>query len=485
MAHGIEPSEGTIDDIATSETTKNERRLRRGTIGVGGMVFMVIAATAPLTALASNFALSLSSGAGSGTLGWVLVVAALLFIFTAGYVVLSRHVVNTGAYFAFHSYGLGRSVGAATAFIAGIAYNMATVAMLAAVGYFTKLAVDPFLGVDIAWYWFTLTALLIVWMVGYFGVSMASRITSAICIIQFVFVGALIVAVLVQRPGHYSLDGLLPSSMFGGNFALTLVLCVLSFASYEAAAIYGEETEAPTNSVGKATYLALAMLVVLFFGATWTLTAAFDDITEVAALDPGSLVTLAANRYLGPWAGTVIACFIALSFLAAAVAFHNMAARYHFSLSRAGLLPARLAAVHARRGTPVNASHLQVGLCALIIGPFVAAGLDPLLNLFPAVSGVTSLATIYVMVGCSLSVIVAAARKRVTGTIWSTTVAPAISGLGLLIVGIVIAVHYPQVTGSDSAVIAAMPLILVAGATYGVYAYRRTDGVELENYLTE
>lgn len=474
-----------VADSADGDSRRGGRRLRQGSIGVGGMVFMVVAATAPLTALASNFALSIGAGAGTGTLGWILVVAVLLLVFASGYVVLSRHVVNAGAYSAFLGYGLGRSVGAATAFIAGISYNLAAVAMFAAAGFFAKTAFDPLLGIGIGWYWYSLAAVLIVWAIGYFGVSIASRVTTAICVAQFVLVGILIVAVTAQRSGSYSLEGLTPSAMLSGNFAMTLVFCMLSFAAFEAAAVYGEECDTPAKSVRKATYLALALLVALFFFATWSLIAAFDDVESLAAVDPGAIVTMAANQYIAPWAGSLLAYVIVVSFLAAAVAFHNMAARYHFSLSRAGILAAAFSRTHRRTGTPANATHLQIALSLAVIVPFAMAGLDPFLNLFPAVSGVTSLGGLYVMTGCCLSVVVASWRGKVSGSTWSTRIAPTLAGAGLLTIATIIVANYREVTGSNSVIIDAMPLLLVIGAAYGVYAIRRKPDVSLDNYLTD
>ena len=67
------------------------------------MVFMVIACTAPLTAMASNVSLSLVAGAGVGTLGWLVAVGVLLAVFTSGYVALGRKVVSAGAYHAYVS----------------------------------------------------------------------------------------------------------------------------------------------------------------------------------------------------------------------------------------------------------------------------------------------------------------------------------------------------------------------------------------------
>jgi amino acid transporter len=470
----------------TAQPPANDARtLRVGAIGVAGMVFMVIAATAPLTAMASNISLNLGIGAGVGTLGWLVAVGAVLAVFTSGYVVLSRHVVNAGAYYAYIGYGLGRTTGSASAFIAGIAYNMATAAMVAATGYFTDTAVATYLGIDVPWYVYALVAMVIVWALGHFGVSIASRITTAICLAQFGLLAALVVAVLLQRPDGYSLTGYTPAAMLHGNYALALVFCTLSFAGYEATAIYGEECKAPANSIRKATYLALGLLLGVFVVATWSVVAAFDDVTAAAQADPGTLIMRAADQYLGAWSGLLISICLSFSFLAAAVAFHNMAARYHFCLGRAGLLPRRLARVHPTHGSPSTATNLQIMLCVVILAPFVVAGMDPLINLFPAVSGVTSLAVVYLMSGCCLSVVIASLRGAATGSLWSTRIAPALAGLGLLTIGAIIVTNYQAVTGSDSQYIAFMPAILAVGGLYGAITFSRNKTVALEDHLKE
>ncbi|MEO3827732.1 hypothetical protein [Actinomadura sp. B10D3] len=89
------------------------------------------------------------------------------------------------------------------------------------------------------------------------------------------------------------------------------------------------------------------------------------------------------------------------------------------------------------------------------------------------------------MAGCCLSVIVSSLRGTVSGSMWSTRIAPAIAGTGLVIIGGIIVAHYQDVTGSDSPYIFAMPLILVAGAAYGALAIRRDPDIRLENYVTE
>ena len=79
-------------------TTADQLGARR--IGVPSLVFMIIAASAPLTVVAggvpSNFAVT-------GLLGIplsFLVLGVVLLLFSIGYAAMSQHVHNAGAFFA-------------------------------------------------------------------------------------------------------------------------------------------------------------------------------------------------------------------------------------------------------------------------------------------------------------------------------------------------------------------------------------------------
>lgn len=459
---------------------ENQSALRRGAIGVWGMVFMVVAATAPLTAMSSNFSLSLGLGAGVGTLGWVVALGLLLLVFTAGYLALARTVVSAGAYQAYVAHGLGAPAGTAIAFIAWIAYNLACAGMIAATGFFADLAMSTYAGVDLPWWFYSIVTLGVVGLLGWFGVDVASRVTTVICVLQFGLLFALAVAVLIQRPSGFgtATQGFTPSAMVSGGFAMTVVFVVLSFGSYEAAASYGEEAHAPGRKITIATCLSLGLLVVVFLVSTWTMVAAFEDVQAEAQSDPGALVVRAADQYLGSFTGAVITVVTVGSFLAAAVAFHNLASRYSFALGRAGLLHGALAKTHASRATPHVAVSLQILLNIVVLTPFVMAGADPLSALFPAVSGVTSLALVAMMTACSISAVVASVRGTLAGSVFTTRVCPAVSAVALIGLGALILSHYGQVTGSASVIVACMPLLLVIGAAFGaVMSVRRgNDG---------
>ncbi|TCP42604.1 amino acid/polyamine/organocation transporter (APC superfamily) [Tamaricihabitans halophyticus] len=462
LGSNVEPLSGT-----------NSGRLRRGAIGVPGMVFMVVACTAPLTAMASNLSLSLGIGAGVGTLGWLVVVSVLLAIYTSGYTALSRTVVSAGAYHAYVAHGLGPAFGAAIAFIAGIAYNLACAAMIVATGFYADLALSTHFGIDLHWAVYSAAALVVLGALGHYGVTLASKVTATVCLLQFVLLAVLAGAVFRTNPSGFTFDGFSPGSLTADGFALTAVFCMLSFAGYEAAASYGEECEAPAKRIRRATVIALGLLTLVYLISSWTLIAAYDDVVVAGTENPGALLDGAAAEYLGSSIGVIISVIVTFSFLTASVAFHNMASRYGFALGRAGLLPRALARTHTHRGTPHVATITQIAINVTLIGPFIVTGADPITGLFPAVSGVTSLALIAMTVCCSLSALVASLRGRLPGTVVGTRVAPVVAAAGLAVIGVLIVLNYQQVTGSSSAVVAAMPLLLVVGAAAGVLTSRR------------
>ncbi|MGI9197790.1 MAG: APC family permease, partial [Candidatus Nanopelagicales bacterium] len=96
--------------------------LRRGRIGVIGIVFFVIAAAAPLVGMTGAVPVAIVLGNGAGVPGAYLAVAIILLLFSVGYSAMSQHVTNAGAFFAYVGRGLGINVGVGSAFISLMAY---------------------------------------------------------------------------------------------------------------------------------------------------------------------------------------------------------------------------------------------------------------------------------------------------------------------------------------------------------------------------
>jgi amino acid transporter len=85
--------------------------LRKNALGVGAVVFLVLAAVAPLTGMVVVAALAIAFGNGGGTPFSFLAVAAILLLFAIGYGQMSSELVNAGGFYAFVVKGLGRRPG--------------------------------------------------------------------------------------------------------------------------------------------------------------------------------------------------------------------------------------------------------------------------------------------------------------------------------------------------------------------------------------
>ena len=105
------------EEIAMTATTNATETkapgLGKRRLGVPSLVFMIIAASAPLTVVAGGVT---SNYAVTGVLGIPLsfiVLGIVLLVFAVGYTAMSQHVQNAGAFYAYVARGLGKPAGSA------------------------------------------------------------------------------------------------------------------------------------------------------------------------------------------------------------------------------------------------------------------------------------------------------------------------------------------------------------------------------------
>jgi len=86
------------------------RALARDRLGVPSVLFFVLAGVAPLTVAAGVIPTAYQTTGLTGIPAAFLVIAVILAIFAAGYVAMTRHITNSGAFYAFVSRGIGRGL---------------------------------------------------------------------------------------------------------------------------------------------------------------------------------------------------------------------------------------------------------------------------------------------------------------------------------------------------------------------------------------
>ncbi|MBQ1761479.1 MAG: APC family permease, partial [Aquincola sp.] len=140
--------------------------LRRDSLGVGAITFMVISAAAPLTGVAGAVPIAFLMGNGAGVPATFLLMTLVMLAFSVGYVAMSRHVRNAGAFYAYAARGLGGCWGGAVAFMALVSYNALQFGLIGLLGGIAAGVFGGF-GLHLPWWAWSLMAVLLVGVLGY------------------------------------------------------------------------------------------------------------------------------------------------------------------------------------------------------------------------------------------------------------------------------------------------------------------------------
>lgn len=452
-------------------------------MGTADIVFFVLAAVSPMGVVVAVLALAIALGNGAGVPGTYVVAGVLLALFAAGYVRMSRRVTNVGGFYAYARLSLGRSIGGATAYLALVAYNAATIGVFAALSYFGGQVLTEVLGVDVSWQLCAAVFFALVAVLAYYEVTLSAKVLGLALAAEVLVLLVFDVMVLWDRGFRgFSLEVFSPELVFGSGFGVSLMLAFGSFVGFEATALYGEESQDPRRTVPRATYLSLALITVFYLVTTWAAISAYgvDHAQAAAQADPENFVFAANSDYVGSTSTDLMGVLVMTSLFAAFLAFHANTARYHLALARDGLLPAALARRHPRHGSPVAASAAQLMLLLFTFVGLGLAGQHPYLGTSVSLYGLGVVGIVALQVVASAAIVAFFVRHRNGESIWGSMVAPALGGLGLL-VGLVLMVdNYSTLTGTDLAWVNLLPWLLPVACLVGALKAHTTGGTSGE-----
>jgi amino acid transporter len=185
--------------------------LAKGRLGIWSVVFFVVAAAAPLTVVAGG---ATTGFAVTGSLGIPIsyvAIAAILALFAVGYVAMSRHVVNAGAFYTYISRGLGRVLGVGSAMVAVYAYLAMGVGLYGGLGVVASGYLTRF-GLNTPWWLCALVGLVLVGILGLLRVDINGKVL-AFLLVSEVAIAVIYDVVMLQHPdgGTVSLATLAPS----------------------------------------------------------------------------------------------------------------------------------------------------------------------------------------------------------------------------------------------------------------------------------
>ncbi|SEG76449.1 amino acid/polyamine/organocation transporter, APC superfamily [Actinacidiphila yanglinensis] len=431
------------------------------------IVFIVVAAAAPLAAMVFTVPLSFALGAGPGVPALYLCAGLTLLCFTCGYAAISREVRQGGGFYGYIARGLGRPVAVGAGMVAVVAYNAVAVSLVGAFAYFAR-DVAAAHGLRLAWEVWAALGLAAVGVLGYRHVELSARALAVFMVGEVAVLLALDVAVLVERGASA-----LPAASFAPHQALapgagvSVMFAFASFIGFESAALYGEEARDPGRSVPRATLVAVLLVASFYAFTSWITVGAVgaDRVRATAAAHLGDLYFGLGDRYLGAVASTAMQLLLCTSLFASWLALHNAANRYLLVLGRDRLLPGRMDALHPRHRAPHRASVVQTAVGTLVAAVFAAAGLDPFLNMSTSLLGLGTLGIIALQALASVAVL-GFYRGRPRHW-WRTALAPALGAAGLVAATVLVLANFPVLTGTSAPLVTSLPWLLAAAATAG------------------
>ena len=322
--------------------------------------------------------------AQAGPVVWLaFLLAAVLSVLTGlSYAELSSMFPSAAGEYEYTRHALPEWV----AFVVGWTMIMGLVVAAATVSIGFARYVGHFLDVDarVA----ALGVLTIVSAVAMAGIKQSARLMVALSAVQ---VGGLLLVVLIGLPHVGDVDLLAGAGVGGVMGAAALVF--FAFIGFDEVITLAEETRDPTRTVPRALLLALGLSATLYVAVAIAAVSVLG--AGALAASPRPLADVMAH-VLGSRGATVVAAIALVSTTNTTLLALTAASRVLYGMAKAGAMPRRLAAVHARRGTPGRA----ILAVALVAAAF--AGLGE----FAVIAAVTDFAVYVVFLAVNATVIV-------------------------------------------------------------------------------
>lgn len=440
-------------------------------LGVTGIVLMVIAAAAPITVVAANFPIIITVSGSVGVPLMVLAATVVLLLFSVGFAWMTPRVPDAGAFYSYVDRGIGRRAGLGTAAVALFSYVLLTVSMTCYLGVQAGNLIELWTGLVVPWWVISAVMLLIAGLLGYRDINLSAKVLGIVLVLEVAAVLLIDFGVLFSGR-ELSSAPFSPAEAFSGAPGLGVLFAFLGFFGFEATAVFRNEAKDPERTIPRATFIAVAAIGALYIFSSWLVISGLGAETAVAAAgeNPDQIVMGLAGSVVAPIMADVVQVLVVTSMFACVLAFHNIVARYLFTLGQRGVLPANLAQVHPRHRAPSRASLWVSGVTSAVVVISAVAQLDPVLEIYTWYSGAGAIGVIVMMTLTSFAVVSFGVKARRSGSPAPSaliTLASVLGGVGLVLVLSLSVWNFPILVGGNTAAIiwgAALVLVFAAGA---------------------
>jgi amino acid transporter len=312
-----------------------------------------------------------ASGKGGGVASPLSVLIAAVGVFAIGAIVsrYAREVHAAGSLYDYVTRGLGERAGTAAGWLYYVGITVLMTGLLLLIGGYLESTIASEFKVDPlpAWAW-TLLVIALIGAVLYFGVRVSVRSQLVLALISIVVVTIFFIVVIVKLGSANSAKPFNPSSAADGwsGIFFGVLYGILMFVGFETAANLAEETHQPHKHIPAAVMITAGIATVFFILAAYVEVAGFHySLKTLTAAAGAPLFALgapaSAGGYGGTWIDRLLELVVLFDMLAVAIGCAVSASRGIFAMARDRRIPAQLAIVSRRHGSPVGAAAFLIG----------------------------------------------------------------------------------------------------------------------------
>ena len=479
---------GTIDVSGD----KSVQKLQSKAVGLIGVLFLTVTGAAPVSAMLGNVPFAAGYGIGIHTPAAFLLATIVLTIFSIGYAAMAGRVSTVGGFYSFISQGLGRELGMSAGLASLLSYSIFEASLTGLFAFFGNQFFNTYFGINIPWLWFALLMIALTGVLSYRDVKLSAQVLGIALILEVIILALFAIGVMLSGTSNFSGEALnlfnvtqpVAEQKVGdlaipaGAAAVGIFMAFWSWVGFEMAPNYAEESRDPKRIIPQSLYISVIGLGFFYIIVSWCAVSAYPteaDMLAKAFSDSGNFYMTPLENIYGAWAKVLLGLLILTSSFACGMAFHNTASRYMYSLSREGVLPAKLAATHDTFKSPHKASLVATVLAAvwvILFAVFNGFG-DPNAQAFLGVY------TLFAVLGTGLLLVLQAVvslaiynwfRKNGGGNVLTTVIAPLFSLVVQLWLVYLLVANLATFAGTSSfanAIPWIMAAILIVGLVWG------------------
>jgi amino acid transporter len=433
------------------------------------IVFLVIAAAAPLASMIGNLPIAIARGTGANVPVAFLIAGFILIAFTTGYAFIGRRVVSTGAFYTYVAEGLGKPLGVGTAYCAIISYGSFAFGLAAACGYFDE-QVFLAVGLKVDWTICAAVSVLVTGLLNYRSMDASSKILAVIIVVEtavlVVFDGSVIAA---KGWAAFPLASFAPAQWLAPGVGVSLMTAFTCFVGFESGALYSKEAADPVRSIPLASYVSVILIGSFYLVTAWITIGALGapEAKGRAIAHGGTLMLDLIKQYDGEVASDVAGILLCTSMLATYIAIHAAASRYVFALAREGLLPQSLARFDEARNVPVAATLFISAATVICLACIASARTDPYAAIIPVLIGMGTLGIIALQAAAAIAIVFYVVRRRhEAGPL--ILVASVCAAVGLAIAVTTVCTNFTLLSTVNTPFVAWLPTLYVVTLALGL-----------------